>query len=422
MKILLIEHMAWMTMLAHEWKLVGAEIIRVPLDIPALVKAPALRDTAARSIADALRAHEPHLVIDVNAAGILPLDPDARHWTNQESQAPWCVWWWDAPHIGVCPLRRAGEEAAFFHALRHPMTVHFCWDPVLAREYTGWFGSPVGALPTATHPGYFHPDAAAQSSRSFPPVDLCFLGTHYPPAPDPTLPDIETLAQARISQPLLALDELILQASNPSPRGRTLIQSARLHASGAFNDRWRAYRELIDQQVGFHRRSRPLQALRERIPSRYFAGHGWPEAFHADPQACYQPAHLAALYRQARFCLDLKNAQSHTGAAMRSYEIMACGGVLVCLEAPDFDPAGALKDHVYLLYPSIDALIEGLRERRDDIRGLTAIRENARHYALEHHAWHHRLHALLSHLSRATAPPPTPPAAPLSKSLKEAPS
>ena len=164
MKLLLIEHTSWIEMMAHAWEVCGAEIARVRVPVAAMLSDPAARFEAAETIRQAIRAAAPDLVLDVNAVGVLPLDAAGTHWTTEETDAPWCLWWWDAPHVCAFPLRRKEEAAGLWKALRAPAVRHFFWDAVLAREYTEWMGQPCRYLPTAAHTGLFHPDAIAMVS------------------------------------------------------------------------------------------------------------------------------------------------------------------------------------------------------------------------------------------------------------------
>ena len=398
MKLLLIEHTSWIEMMAHAWEVCGAEIARVRVPVAAMLSDPAARFEAAETIRQAIRAAAPDLVLDVNAVGVLPLDAAGTHWTTEETDAPWCLWWWDAPHVCAFPLRRKEEAAGLWKALRAPAVRHFFWDAVLAREYTEWMGQPCRYLPTAAHTGLFHPDAIAISDRKFEPVELTFLGSAFPLPRKSSLPKVYEVARACMENRDSTVLELARRrAGTMDAFGRALAKSGS-SVEGPFHPELLEWKSVLDAYIGYERRTVYLHRALEEVRRGFFAGKGWPEVFGAETPF-FQPAHLVMRYQTSLFNADFGNGHSFSGTSLRCYEIMAAGGALLCARFPDFDPEGALENKVYLAYATPDEMAGKIRAFRAEPRLLEPLREQARAFVAERHGWEHRLAELARALS-----------------------
>jgi spore maturation protein CgeB len=142
-----------------------------------------------------------------------------------------------------------------------------------------------------------------------------------------------------------------------------------------------------------------LGKIAKKINSTFFAGTNWPEGINASKEKIYNPSDLSALFQSSLFNLDLGNGQSFSGLNMRSYEIMACGGILVKNQLPDFDPCGELQGKIYLKFSSSEEVQEILKSYRSKPEKLDEIRNNARQFILEKHTWLNRFSELISGLS-----------------------
>lgn len=403
MKILVIQHTAWTEMICHAWRLAGADVRAVPVPVAALQQEPGRRQDVARELVRAIRVESPQLIVDVNAVAILPLDKDCNRWTVDESGGvPWCAWWWDAPHLRAAMFRAASEQRTWRRVLAHPSVNHFIWDVTLGREYSRWLQRPFHYLPTATHPGFFHPDAAGQSTRSFQEYDLTFLGTYFGGNEDGDSQELAALSAERIRRPDCSYFELAERPDSAWPIFSKTLLAGLKHEDGFLQDDIMAWKTALDRRVLAVRRIAPLESiLQARVPACFFAGTGWPNRFKAESTPFYQPAHLVALYRRAAFNLDLGNGQGFTGGTMRAYEIMAAGGVLLCRSRPEFDPTGEHDGKVYLSYAAPSDILRILETCRNNRFLLQNLRDNARQFVLGRHTWAHRLNDLLGNVGES---------------------
>jgi hypothetical protein len=389
-------------MLAHSWRSSGRDVVEIPVDAERAAGSRNERRDSARRISEMVRAENPGLVVDVNGVGLLPLTDDADGpWTNQSVHGFWCPWWWDDPRRCFHPLRAAGEEEAFLRAWRHERTVHFIWDEVLGREYSTWTGKLFQWLPTATHAGIFNPEVIEEDEGDFAKVQLTFLG-NCPVAPKKpyAFPDAEDVALMRIKSPELTYfnmrehdkEGLLAEFFN-------VLNHAQTDARGPLHPDVLVWKDLVDRIVGTRRRIRLLRTVSEHFKHTYFAGEQWTNEFTHHP-AIYDPRKLVQRYRSSMVCLSVPGSGTFSGTSMRAYEIMACGGILLCPAGPDFDPLGRVAGQAYVGYRSPEDLIEqwGSYGTRSDRR--EEISRQARAYVLEHHTWSHRLHDMLQVLMR----------------------
>jgi len=408
MKILVLHHTAWIEMLIHNWQLLdGLEVLGLQLPVAQWDCLPDLQRNLAKTIVTAVDERKIDFVLDINGAGVLPLDEGLSSWTTTRVGAPWCEWWWDDPINYVHKKAAANQLDEWIDALSHRHVRHFIWDRTLAREYSTWFGRTWTHLPTATNVGFFHPDAAKLSIRNFPPLDIAFLGTFYlrpaVPADDQRRTEFDYLAARRVDAPDDSYFDLI---NGTGIRGRApnfLVDFAAAQSTshGFFAERLVDWKRGLNWEVGLRRRTMPLEELSPMFQAHFFAGENWPAFFDAEATMMFQPAELAALYQTTMFSLDLGNGQAFTGTAMRSYEIMACGGILSLRHLPDFDPAGELRDKVYITYASAKDLAIQREHYANNPRRLAEIRAAAREFAASRHSWLHRFPVIIEALSHA---------------------
>ena len=405
MKILVLHHTAWIEMLIHSWQMIGdVEILALQIPVTQMDTRPELRVRVAKTIADGIAKHRVDLVLDVNGAGVLPLDSALQRWTTTESAAPWCEWWWDDP------INYAGRKSAlneldeWTDALTRHGIRHFIWDATLAREYSVWFNSTWTYLPTATNTGFFHPDAAGLSARKFTPCDIAFLGTYYPRQASPNEQDrteeVDFLAERRVANPDETIFDLLDKPKERNGAKGILddITTARTSKNSAFSPLSLKWKNRINREVGHRRRTATIESLSPAFPRRLFVGDHWPSDMRAETGKTFQPTELAAIYQTAAFSLELGNGQAYSGTALRSYEIMACGGVLTTNQRPDFDPDGSLRDSVYITFSSASELAILKEHYANNQRSLAEIRSNARDYAAAKHSWACRLPRILEKL------------------------
>lgn len=381
----------------------------VPFSLPTISMATdnELRIQIARSLVNAVILGKPDLVVDVNASGILPINGGASRWTTDYAGCPWCVWWWDAPPTCLAPMRHPEEVRPFLRRLRQQHVRHFMWDRTLAQEYAVWFRQPVHWLPTATHPGFFNPLAAQIQQAVCSNVDIAFLGSFGPGRPTAGSGDVDRLVAERVKESECNYFEIVRRYPGVFSAFASTLALAVHAPDGPFHPELLDIKRQVDAGVGFWRRSLPLDWIRNSRLSCCFIGSNWPAIFKAKPIPVYQPAHLVEYYRHSLFSLELGNCQSHTGIAMRAYEIMASGGVLFCLERPDFDPTGALESQVYLR-ARVEELPDLCVRFRQASQTVRAIQHQARRYVVEHHSWNHRLLQLLSIVFTASPAPGVP--------------
>lgn len=408
MRVAVICHTESMRLMCHAWRQGGDTILEAYLPAVHLARNPTLRLEAARRLVRQIKAYQPDFVVDVNAAGLLPLEAGLLAWTVDEVAAPWCVWWWDAPHVSVqSPYYQYEQPALWRAALQRPQIRQFMWDAVLAREYTRWFERPVAWLPTATHTGVLQPAAARHAARTFPPVAISFLGEYYQPpgAPDAAL---QQMADCRCRQPALTYFE-ILAAEYPAYESiRPLFDTTGNATAGAFAAELLAFKSQADRLTGYLRRCAALDALQQNNIRCLFVGRNYPPPWQVHEPPITTVHDLAACYQAATLNLDPGNGQSFTGTALRAYEIMAAGGVLACRAHPDFDPDGHLHGVAYLGYSSIEELLQWCKETALNSPRVKSLRENARQYAAAQHDWQHRLAALAQQVAHPAAAPTQP--------------
>ncbi|MFH0878793.1 MAG: glycosyltransferase [Lentisphaerota bacterium] len=398
MRMLVIEHTSWIEMMCHAWRMCGVEVVYMHLQAPSMTSNEEARFQGARSILQAVADVDPDFIVDINGVGVLPLDESGANWTTERVDVPWCEWWWNAPHHCSFPLHRTEESAAYVRALRHESVLHFFWDAVVGREYQAWLARPCFHLPTATHTGLFHPDAIAACDRYYPPVELAFLGAYYPLPRKSELSKIHELARFCLHHREDTYFDVARPGQGSFEAFKKALDKSLQSAEGPFHPDVLRWKTVLDQIVGYERRTVYLHRILEEVQRSCFAGAGWPDVF-SPQEALYQPAHVVTRYQTSLFCPDFSNAQQFTGTTMRCYEIMASGGVLLCGRFPDFDPTGEWEDKIYLAYSTPDECMEKIREYRSDSRLLQALRDNARAFVVERHTWSHRLSDLIKALT-----------------------
>lgn len=401
MKILILYHTLWTEMLADCWKKAeGLEIMTFFLPLDEWRKNPAVKFETARMILSIVKTEKPAFILDINGAGILPLDETHEKWTSQELSVPYCEWWWDDPNNNT-PLFYSEHYHEWFKALKSPDLVHFMWDAVLAEEYSKWFGVSFRYLPTATHPGAFNPEAAKLSKRKFGRPEISFLGSFYGRGRNDKTEcgELELLSFRRLVSPCKNYFEIIEECDCQVPLFAKIMKLSLEAPAGIFLPEMHRWRNALNCFTGVKRRNRILADIVGIFKSRLIAGYGFPASFDASSDTFYQPLDLCACYRASVLNLDLGNAQSFTGTNMRSYEIMSCAALLARNEKPDFDPDASLEKHVYLRFSSAGELHELYREYSADKDKFNEICANARQYVLENHSWLNRLAAIIPVLS-----------------------
>lgn len=404
MKIIVLRHTAWIEMLIHSWQQLNSlEVRDLPLPVTEWDGMAELKSKIKKLIVDLAEIEKPAFILDVNGAGILPLEDGSGRWTPEAVDVPWVEWWWDEPSLYYPQYKEANEIEDWFRALKAPSVRHFMWDATLAREYSRWLGKDFKYLPTATHPGAFNPAAEAHSDRKFPSSDIAFLGTFFQrphiPEKGEEAKEINFVLEKRVENP----DENYFDITGTFPERTPLLSSIITEASkkplGIFTEEPQAYRRRMNGFTGFKRRTEKLEELNGFFDSKFFCGDNWPDEFGASKDKIYQPLHLVSLYRSALFSLDLGNGQSFSGTTMRCYEIMSSGGVLAISNFPDFDPEGKLNGTAYIKYSSAEELCEKKEFFRNHPENAAAIRNNAREYVLSAHTWPHRLSGILQALT-----------------------
>ena len=397
MKILVIDHMIWIRLCCHSWSVAGADVVPWILPTITLAHQPPLRLAAAAGFLNAVRQQQPGVIVDVDAAGILPLDDRYQQWTADLVDVPWVVWWWDDPYTVARKLARDRRYLeAWTRAIRAPRVVHAAWDETLAREYTRLFQRPVHWLPTGVHTGLFHPDAAQAAGRRFAATDISFLGGYYADRPLPDSPELSAIIAERLAHPDGSYPDIVARLGASVPTFGELLKAAVQGTRSPFDDTLLSWKEQVEIGVGRERRNRPLDALADRFASRFFVGDGWPDRFHVTLKHIAQPEDLTACYRSTLLNLALGSARTFTGSAMRCYEIMAAGAALAIQGRPDFDPAGQQPGQAYVSFDTVDELADHARRLKADAAARRALGEAAREYAVAHHSWNHRLIRLLA--------------------------
>lgn len=386
-------------MMLHSWQESGdIEIRGLPLPVADWDAKPELKRKVAKLITDLAEIEKPLFILDINGAGILPLDDDKKDWTVERSGVPWIEWWWDDPinyytHFSGCIEK-------WYASLTAPNIRHFFWDDVLASEYSEWFGKKCLWLPTATHPGAFNPAARQYSSAKFKSSDISFLGTFYN-APsgknyEAWKNELKFLCGQRMDFPGKNYFEIIDEHPEKLPFFGAELNSALEGKGKLFPEKLSLWRSLINSLTGIKRRNEVLEEIIVNFDSFFFTGDNWPVKFNAGKRKIYRPEDLTAFYLNSFLNLDLGNGQSFTGTNMRSYEIMSCEALLVYIgKFPDFDPHGKLNGQVYLRAVSCGQLSELCLSYKGKTELCREIRGNAREYVIENHTWINRLKTLL---------------------------
>ena len=402
MKIIALYHTAWAEMMLHSWQEAGdIEIRSLPLPVANWDSKPGLKRKISRLIVDLAEIEKPAFILDINAAGILPLDDDKKEWTVEKAGVPWMEWWWDDPLNYYVHFPDCVEK--WYGALTAPNIRHFFWDEVLAEEYSVWFGRKCRYLPTAVHPGAFNPEARKHSSAGFNTSDISFLGTFYHGLSgneyETRRSELDFLAGQRFEFPEKNYFEILREYPGKLPFFEAELNNARQRNAGIFSGFVSPWRCMINSLTGLKRRNEILEDILVNFSSRFFAGDNWPEKFNASKNKIYRPEDLTNCYLNSVLNLDLGNGQSFTGTNMRSYEIMSCGGLLAYTgKFPDFDPCGKLDRHVYIRASAAGELAELCSFYKGEPELSRKIRENAREYIIRNHTWINRLKILLESL------------------------
>ena len=399
MKIMVLYHTAWTEMMLHSWQENGnIEIRSLPLPVADWNAKPELKRKISRLIVDLAEIEKPLFILDINGAGILPLDDDKKNWTVEKAGVPWIEWWWDDPinyynHFTDCIEK--------WHASLTAENIrHFFWDKILAEEYSVWFGKKCLWLPTATHPGAFNPAAEQYSAARFAPSDISFLGTFYNTFPGENCTawkdELEFLADQRVNFPEKNYFKIINECPEKLPLFGTEIRNAVEKSGKLFPEKLSCRRSLVNSLTEIKRRNEILEKILLHFNSFFFAGDNWPEKFKASGKKIYRPEDLTARYLNSFINLDLGNGQSFTGTNMRSYEIMSCEALLAYIgKFPDFDPQGKLNRQIYIRASSCGELAELCSFYKRETELCREIKKNARKYIIENHTWANRLKTLL---------------------------
>lgn len=402
MKILVLYHTFWIEMLADCWKLIdGVEIALLHIPVPSWTNNPDRKYQDAARIMDSIKKENPSVVLDVNGAGILPLDKEAGSWTVQAADVRWCEWWWDDPNNDTALYHGNEFAEKWLNALKAPNVTHFMWDAVMAKEYSIWFSTPVHHLPTAVHPGTFNPLGENYSTRKFEKVDFSFLGSYFMPAAvnDSEKYEFDLLSMYRTKNPTESYFEILDKMSSALPIFSEIFKTSSNSPSRIFHESMHSWRNILNSFTGVKRRNKPLEKIAGIFKSRLLTGFGFPAEFAASSHAFYQPVELAACYRNSFFCIDLATAQCFTGTNMRCYEIMSCEALLAISHYPDFDLSGSLDKTVYFRFSSPDELLDIFNSYKDKPEKISEIKQNARQYVLENHTWLNRFDSIMKVLS-----------------------
>ncbi len=400
MKLLALYHTAWTQMAINCWKrLPGLEVAEIPLPTVDWNLNPELKARIASLIVEYGKVWKPDLIVDVNGAGIIPV-PGEKAWTPELAGTPWAEWWFDDPVIYADGHSKEGSLEAWLQALSCPLVENFIWDATLAKEHSVWTGRRWTHLPTAVDPEAFSPKAAESSPVKFPPFDISFLGSHYPPPGrhgDPELDaELEGIASRRIASPSESYFEIFAKEPSSFAKSAAAFDAAKHGAAwGAFAGELPQLRGLCNAKTGEILRTRPLDEIAKAFPSRLFVGEGWPPSFNAVKDKLYMPSCLSACYRASGLCLDLGNGQSFSGTNMRVYEIMASGGAMACNRRPDFDPEGKFEGQAYLFFKDADGLAASLEELKSKPAFRKELGESARACVESAHSWTRRLESML---------------------------
>jgi glycosyltransferase involved in cell wall biosynthesis len=396
MRILVLDYSYINKQIARGFRQLPIQYFSTPLSFKSLSHSTSHRIKYARRLLHTIEKLKPDMVLDLHGLGILPLDQSGKKWIPSECHTAWCVWWWDTPYFytskGEAPL-------LWLNAMKSPNVRHFIWDEPLSREYSLWFHKKVHWLPTGVDPESFAPNHSQRADESGPLYDVSFLGTYsYGPEQavgDPLHQEIEYVARAHIRKPKKDLLELSVSLKRRAPRFHEMLERERRLPIAGFSGELALWKSEISARTGCFRRNACLQFVRRNFRAPLFVGENWPEEFAVTARRVINPRQVGAYYRNSFLCLDPGNGQSFTGTALRSYEIMASGGLLVCRKHPDFDPAGELDGAVYIGYSTQKELLDIYRIYREQPRKTKEVRENCRDFAASHHSWAKRLAAMV---------------------------
>ena len=398
MKIAVITHLGAMTAMCRSWMASGAQVVEWAIPTVKMVGNPPLKAAVARYLRQEILCERPDIIVDVNAAGILPLEPG--RWTVDLVEKNWCTWWWDAPHTVVAsPYVKDLALTEWVQALKRPSVVHWMWDAELARETAVWWQRPVYWLPTATNTILLHPGVGSFSKLTIEAVDVTFLGEFYTPPAIQMSPETSRIVEERLAHPHLTYFDIAARRESELPRFSTCLNLARQRMGGIVAPDILQAKMEIESHVGWQRRCEPLLHLHPYLRSTRFGGKGFPSVFNAQTFPITLSTDIAACYQRARLNLDLGNKQSFSGTAIRCYDVMSSGAVLLCRAHPDFDPTGQFRNQAYLAFDSNEDLIEMCRQFAADDGTLRMIAANAREFVVSGHTWTHRLVEMLRQLS-----------------------
>jgi len=397
MKAIVLQHTDWMGMMEHCWRMLESmTVIEIPIPVDATPGDTGLSAKISRLIIDMAGLEGAAFILDVNGAGVLPMDESFARWTPDEAPCPWVEWWWDDPVAGHTIHNFPGRAADYNRVLRSPNMIHCAWDATLARELAKWLGKECRHVPTATHPGFFSPDAARLSGRDYGRPDVSFMGTFYT---EPDVGDASELAEAsilageRLRDP--ALDYFDIKEKFAARLPRFAGDFAANPATGPFNNNVLRWRGLSNHALGASHRNRLIRELDKAFDNTLFLGFNWPQEIRTLREPVYQPAHLSNIFRSTLLNIDLRNSQSFSGTNMRAYEIMSAGAAAALSYFPDFDPEGKLDGELYFHFDTIDKLHELAKFCRAHPEKTAAMGEKARDYVIQNHSWLARLQKIL---------------------------
>jgi len=400
MKIIALCHTLWTEMLADCWSIPeGMKIIKIPIPSDGLKDNPELLTKLSRLIVDMAELEKPSLIVDINGAGILPLDNSFSKWTATEASCPWIEWWWDDPMASHTILNFSEASGKYFSALRSKNIYHFLWDSTITKEFSVWLGKDCVHLPTAVHPGVFNPDSARLSNRSFPQSQISFLGTFYRnelAASEEEISEAKLISEIRTATPDKTYFDILELLKGKAPSFTSGYN--RIETVSPYSENILKWRNMANHFTGLRRRNEILVKLNSLFERSFFCGFNWPSEFNPYEKNIYHPAQLSSLYNSTFFNIDLQNGQSFTGTNMRFYEIMSCGAVPASSYFPDFDPDGKLKNQAYIHFNSPEELKELYGYYSSAPEKIKLIKENARTLILEKHSWLNRLQELISAL------------------------
>jgi hypothetical protein len=384
MKILILQHTLWIEMMGLGWKdIQGVEIVTLPL--PIVDWDNAMRMKIATIIPEFAKAHDVKMIIDVNGLGILPVDEARTIWTTDLVEVPWVTWWWDSPrHIwqGIASYGYPFDK--WKRALEQEKVKHFIWDEVLGKEFEHYINKAFTLLPSATHPGMFHPDAKKFANQNFEKRDVSFLGTYYTGSSNVS----DSLVQAHIEHPYKSFLEL---TEMHCKRSFSLLRNG-----SGFSNEVIEWVNQINLKTGILLRNHILNDIAISNLSYRFIGFNFPDTMEVSTDTIYSPVDLVACFHASTVVLDLGNTQSFSGTAMRCYEVMAAGAVLACNRALDFDPTGRYDGELYFRFRTVEELSEIVKRLNSSPDLKTRIGMNARQFIIENHTWNHRLLSIIN--------------------------